>query len=270
MTTAYSDDSANIVDAAAKALPASPEDKTRKMKRARKPRSKADGDEGSGEQSQTGDIHQPDSVGDIYEEKSDDFTEPTSPSVSTSTTQAGISHIDQPIIGEEGIEMFSNSLCHFQPLPMGNVFEFVDRAQENDNPERPGLLAPGKGINSNDFVDHIMRQNLNRLIAEITHSGRPLHVDVDSNIFKTFPGYCPTRPLGQFEQRLITNSLNMMSVNCMNFAGSIHKLYKFFNSLNLTLMKSTLPSCLQELESTLRDGTLDNKLFPDRELSIIN
>uniref|UniRef100_A0AC34QBY2 MATH domain-containing protein n=1 Tax=Panagrolaimus sp. JU765 TaxID=591449 RepID=A0AC34QBY2_9BILA len=229
---------AAIVDAAqSKSLPDSPEDK-RKVKRA--------------QQSQSGDGHKSSSVADTSEEKLDDFNEPSSPSVGTSNPQPGNSQMEPQINFEEVTEFINSSVCYFQPLPMGNVFEYIERTQDVDNPERPGTATTGKAINSMEFVDHLMRQNIVRLVSDISHSGRPLHVGVDSNIFKTFPGYCPSRPLGQFEQRLIITSLNMMSVNCMNFANIIQKLYKFFASFNIMLVKSNLPTYVKQLEMTIK------------------
>jgi hypothetical protein len=246
-----------VVDAAtAKPLPNSPDDKGRKVKRVRKTRGKQENDE-SGQCGQLiGDNQQ---KGDSIDDPSEGILEYEVSGLASASNSLNYpdnspnSQQDPPFI-TEGDETSGNATAtrYFNSLPMNVAFDFIERIRDNDNPERPGALPPGEEINSVQFIDLMFRQNINDLIGEFVSNGQAFHVGVANNIFKTFPGYQPNRPLGAFEQRLVTNALNVVSVNCLNFTASIHKLYKFFHALNMSAKASAVNNCMSELEATIK------------------
>lgn len=243
-----------IVDAAtSKALPASPEDKQRKVKRARKNRGKAENDECGG-QSPGDEHHKSDSMDDPNDDIKD-YQGVGSSNYANSSGQQDPGFMPG-MMGDDGLGHIPTTR-YFNPLPMNVAFDFIERIRDNDNPERPGALPPGEEINSVQFIDLMFRQNINDLVGEFVTNGQAFHVGVANSIFKTFPGYHPNRPLGAFEQRLVTNALNVVSVNCLNFTASIHKLYKFFHALNVSAKASSVNNYMSELEGTLKHCSAD-------------
>lgn len=248
-----------IVDAAVSKTIISMEDKSRKVKRARKPRGKQDIDDANFDQGQLQqDPHMPECIGEGSDDKSDDFNEPGTLFQKMTNYHAKCKSEISEVMNDFHSQSF------FLPLPMRNVFEYVDHAQDNDNPERPGAVCPSKGINSPEFADYIMKQNINHLICDLIRSGRQLHVGVDSNIFKYFPGYTANRQLGRFEQRLITNSLNIMSVNCVNFASCMDKVYKFFHTYNMTLTRLDWQKVMGTLEHAMSGDSFKRRYVVER------
>uniref|UniRef100_A0AC34FMC7 MATH domain-containing protein n=1 Tax=Panagrolaimus sp. ES5 TaxID=591445 RepID=A0AC34FMC7_9BILA len=226
-----------VVDAAtSKALPQSPDDKGRKVKRVRKTRGKQENDESG----QCGQL-----IGDNQQKGILEYEVSGLASASNSSNYPGNSSSNQQepssfIQDSDEASPNSTATRYFNSLPMNVAFDFIERIRDNDNPERPGALPPGEEINSVQFIDLMFRQNINDLVGEFVSNGQAFHVGVANNIFKTFPGYQPNRPLGAFEQRLVTNALNVVS------------LYKFFHTLNMSAKASAVNNCMSELEATIK------------------
>jgi hypothetical protein len=262
-----------VVDAAtSKALPQAPDDKGRKVKRVRKTRGKQDNDENGQGGQMMGDSQQKDDSMDDPTEGILEYEASGLASASNSLNYPGnsSSQPDQGFIASGDESPGSPTVTrYFNSIPMNVAFDFIERMKDNDNPERPGALPPGEEINSVQFIDLMFRQSINDLVGEFVSNGQTFHVGVANNILKTFPGYDATRPLSAFEQRLVTNALNVVSVNCLNFTASIHKLYKFFHALNMSAKASAVNNCMSELEITIKgiNGTPINDRGSDIKIA---